>query len=80
MRGRTQGKREERENRPNGKMPRLPPVEPLADDALLVFIFPASAQSFLTPVIIEQLLPLPWARKQVISGFLAQGSAEAFLS
>ena len=23
---------------------------------------------------------IPWARKQVISGFLAQGSAEAFLS
>ena len=33
-------------------------------------------QSFPTPVIIEQLLPLPWARKQVISGFLAQGSAD----
>ena len=50
MRGRTQGKREERENRPNGKMPRLPPVEPLADDALLVFIFPASASSFYFPL------------------------------
>ena len=35
-------------------------------------------QSFSTPVIIELLLPLPWARKQVISGFLAQGSGRSF--
>ena len=30
-------------------------------------------QSMLRPLVITQLLLLPWARKQVISSFLAQG-------
>ena len=36
-------------------------------------------QSILTPVMIEKLLPLPWARKPEMTCFLAQGTAEALL-
>ena len=31
----------------------------------------------LRPLVITQLLHLPWARKQVISGFLAQGKRKS---